>query len=512
MSNQTRATTVSSWEVLFPFSMGMMILGCSIQYMTGGFLYVAIASAITSACCAFLAFIQIKNLAIDLIRIQVYLSAVAYFFPLSYYPFIDHVGLLLSNENQLVAACYMIVISISIGWCVSFMLKLQIIIPRENSAFMRPIDIALLVVPICLYMFGMMVTGKWSYASTHEDFLNYTAEPISPLIIISSITVGIGPMVAYNYGLLKPAERSWIQAFIAFGVLALGTAFWLIEGRRSMSTFVILSAVAFFAGRTKGRISPKTIVTMAILSIVIGFGIAQGSKFFYAMRIAREIVGGEQAKNMSITDFIEYSGRIQTQVVPPDVKKAQEARPFVIDTPAMVLPYVTHHLFGKELIMQVITTVPAFLFPGKAQFTAEVGNMEDLWTKEYGVPLNDYANSFSNDGYLDFWYFGFLIYCIFSALCVQLAYRLYSINPSLAYFCAFSNIALFLQVETAIASYVGYVRNMLFLFIPLWFFYATVEVGTKIPGFSKRTFARKRLPAPGRLSSSPMRPDISKNR
>jgi hypothetical protein len=509
MSDQPKMS-VYNWDILFPFAMGTMIFGCYIQYITGHFLAVSVASAITSALCAFLAFIQVKNLKVDLIRIQVYLTAVGYFFPLSYLPFIDNVGLLLSSDAQLVAACYMIIISISIGWCFSFLIKLEITIPRQGSAFMRPVDIALLVVPIFLYQFLMMATGKWSYASTHEDFLNYTAEPISPLIIISSITLGIGPMVAYNYGLLRRAERSWMQAFIAIGVVALGTAFWLIEGRRAMSTFVILSAVAFLAGRTKGRISPKTMLTMAILAVVLGLGIMQGSKFFYAMRIAREIVGGEQAKNMSITDFIDYSRRIQAEAIPADVKKAQASRPFVIDNAAMVLPYVNHHIFGKELAMQVITTIPSFLFPNKAQFTAEVGNMEDLWTKEYGVPLNDYANSFTLDGYLDFWYFGFLIYCIFCAICVQIVYRLYSINPTLAYFCAFSNIALFLQVETSVASYVGYLRNMIFLFVPLWIGYAIVEVGTRHPASSKKMPFRRRPLRSGRLPSSPLRSDVSK--
>lgn len=509
MSGQSRMSAYN-WDILFPFAMGTMIFGCFIQYITGNFLAVSAASLITSTLCAFLAFIQVKNLTVDLIRIQVYLTAVGYFLPLSYLPFIDNVGLLLSSDAQLVAACYMIIISISIGWCFSFLIKLQITIPRHGSAFLRPVDIALLVVPICLYQFLMMATGKWSYASTHEDFLNYTAEPVSPLIIISSITIGIGPMVAYNYGLLRRTARSWSHAFIAIGVFVLGTAFWLIEGRRSMSTFVILSAVAFLAGRTNGRISPKTMLTMAILAMVLGLGIAQGSKFFYSMRIAREIVGGEQAKNMSISDFLEYSRRIQAEAIPADVQKAQAARPFVIDNAAMVLPYVNHHIFGKELVMQVITIIPSFLFPGKAQFTAEVGNMEDLWTKEYGVPLNDYANSFTLDGYLDFWYFGFVIYCVFCAICVQIVYRLYSINPTLAYFCAFSNIALFLQVETSVASYVGYLRNMVFLFVPLWIGYAIVEVGTRHPTFSKKMPLRRRPPKSGGLASSPLEPDISK--
>lgn len=497
---------IANWDILFPFTMATMIFGCYIQYVTGNFMAVSVASAITSACCAFLAFIQVKNLEVDYIRIQVYLSAVAYFFPLSYLPFIDSVGLLLSSDSQLVAGSIMVIVSISIGWFFSYWIRLEAKVPRDGQAFLRPIDIGLLVIPICVFQLLMMVTGKWSYATTHEDFLSYTAVPVSPLIIISSITVGVGPMVAYNYGLLKPGERSWMQAMMTLAVVALGSVFWLIEGRRSMSTFVLLSALAFMLARTKGRLSPKLIATMAIAFVILGLGLMQGSKIFYSMRLAREILGRERTMSMSITDFIDYSSKIKEQPIPADIKKAQAARPFVIDNLSMVLPYVNHHLYGKELAMQVITTIPSAFFPGKAQFTAEIGNMEDLWTKEYGVPLNDYANSFTLDGYLDFWYFGFLFYCVLAGLFVQLAYRLYSINPAMAYFCLFNNIALFLQVETSFNSYIGHLRNLALLFIPLWIGYAIVEASGQL-STSSRPRLRRRLTRPGRLAAPSLGPD-----
>ncbi len=495
-------------EILFPVAMATMLLGCFIYYATGYFAAVSAAAAITSACCAFLAFVQVKNLKINLIRIQAYLGAVAYFFPLSYLGFIDTVGLLFASNDQLVACSIMIMISISIGWSFSFLVRLDATVPRDVPAFLRPSDIILLVVPACLYQLFMMTTAKWSYETTHVAFLGL-GEPLSPLLIIASITFGIGPMVAYNYGLLRRSERTWIQIFIAFVVLTVGTSFWLIESRRSMATFVLLSATAFFLGRTKAQVSPKQILSMALVAVVLGLGMLQASKFFSSMRLARELLGREQTLSMSIPDFLAYSRKIQSQPIPPEDLKAQEARPFIIDAAAILYQFVDHHLYGKELAMQVIGVVPSAVFPGKSQFTAEIGTMEDLWTKEYGIPLNDYANTFVLDGYVDFWYFGFLIYSIFCALCVTIVYRVYSINPSMAYFCIFNNIALVLQVETAISGSVVYLRNMLILFVPLWIGYAVIEAARRVPAPS-RHLLRRRPKNPLGSASPAFNPDVPK--
>jgi hypothetical protein len=477
MPTRANASMYTS-ELLFLIAMAAMLLSCLIYSATQNFAFVSAGAGFASACCAFLAFLQVKNLTINLIRIQAHLSVVAYFFPLSYLGFIDNVGLLYASNDQLVAASIMIIISISIGWGFSFLVRLNASVPRDIPAFLHRGEIMLLVAPICLYQLYMMATGKWSYESTHPAFLGL-GEPVSPLLIIAANTFGIGPMVAYNHGLLRPAERSWTQALVAIVVLTLGAAFWLIEGRRSLVTFALLSATAFFLGRDKGQISPRQILSMALVAVVLGVGLLQASKFFSSMRLAKELLGREQTLSMSIPEFLEYSSKIQAEAPPQEVIRDQVSRPFVIDIVAVMYQLVDHHMYGKELAMQIISVIPSAVFPGKSQFTADIGTMEDLWSKEYGIPLNDFANSFVLDGYLDFGYFGFLIYSLFAGICVKLLFRFYSISPSMACFCIFNSIALFVQVETSISASVVFLRDMMMLFVPLWIGFAIIEAGSR---------------------------------
>lgn len=494
MSDLPKASVYKS-ELAFPFAMALMLAGCLVYYETGNFAAVSVASALASACCAYLALVLVKNLTINVLRIQAYLGAVAYFFPVSYIGIIGNHGLLQATNDELASSSILVVISISIGWCISFLIRFSATIPGRSTAFLDGNDIALLVIPACLFQILMIASGKWSYSTLHPDTFFQGDEPVSPLVIFAHVTFGIGPMLAYNYGLLRRSERTWALLVVTFGALALGTGFWLIDGRRSMATFVLLSAVAFLHGRTKGTLTPKQMLTAALVFLVLGFGILQASKFFYGMRLVTQSLGARHAASMPISEFLALSSRFQAEPISAETKWQQDARPFVIESVAILTRYVDHHLFGKELSMHVVTAIPAFLFPGKAAFTSEIGTQEDLWSKEFGFPLKDYANSYVLDGYVDFWYFGFTVYALVAGVIITIVFRFYSIHPALTYFCLFNGIAEILQIETAVP--ILFLRDMMALFIPLWIGYAILETkGSRTAKFTPRRWP----PKPGPLS------------
>jgi hypothetical protein len=65
-----------------------------------------------------------RNREINLIRLVVYMSMFWYFFPLTYYKFIDLTGLLLPvTETDMAGSVILITILLSIGWFFSYFLK-----------------------------------------------------------------------------------------------------------------------------------------------------------------------------------------------------------------------------------------------------------------------------------------------------------------------------------------------------------------------------------------------------
>ena len=94
---------------------------------------------------------------------------------------------------------------------------------------------------------------------------------------------------------------------------------------------------------------------------------------------------------------------------------------------------------------------PSFIL----QLLADYPMPESQWNKGLSVPFNDYANSLMLDGYVDFSYFGFLIYTTISSLCFLMVYNLYALtmNITMKYLCAFGFIIDFMLVETGCGAF-----------------------------------------------------------
>jgi len=458
-----------SSEAIFPFLMVLMTLSYVLFYQFNKFIFISIAGGISAACCAWLTVSIFRNRNINIIRLVVYQSVLWYFLPLAYYTFLDTSGLLVVTEADMAESVLMITVSLSIGWCFSFLLNIRITFPLYEAPFLETRDLLVILIPICLFQLVLIATGAWSYETTHASASDAQAAveiaargPAQ--ILAGNITPGIAPMVAYNYGLLPERERNYLQKLIFVSVIALESAFWLLDGRRALLVTLAISAIAFSLGRMKSRFTLKQLMSMAVVALILGFGLAQANKLFYTMRMASNSLGGKKAD--SISDFITAMNNIPAEQVSADLSRNLAARPFIIESVGVFLKTYHGHLYGKELLYVTIVTIPSVLFPGKDRLLAEFPAPEALWNTDLDVPLNDYANSLLLDGYADFSYLGFLIYAGISGLLFLLTFKLASLagRRTLNYLCIFGFIFAFLQVETSYGAFLIQARDFALLF------------------------------------------------
>jgi len=79
-----------------------------------------------------------------------YMSMFWFFFHLSYYKFIDLRNMLPVTDKDIADSVILITILLSIGWLFSFFLNFKVTFPREESAFLKPRDMLLILFPLCI--------------------------------------------------------------------------------------------------------------------------------------------------------------------------------------------------------------------------------------------------------------------------------------------------------------------------------------------------------------------------
>ena len=147
-----------------------------------------------------------------------------YFFPLTYYKFIDLTGLLPVTETDMAGSVILITILLSIGWFFSYFLNFKVTFPREDSAFLKSRDLLLILFPLCIFQVLLIVTGAWTYETTHNGDLGTLA------MFAADVTLGIAPLVAYNFGLLSFRQRTVWQWLIFITFMSLEGVFFSNQG------------------------------------------------------------------------------------------------------------------------------------------------------------------------------------------------------------------------------------------------------------------------------------------
>jgi hypothetical protein len=474
----------SSPEMFFPFLAYLMWTGAFLYYQTGNFMFISISSGISSISSVCLTIFIFRRKEINLIRLVTYMSMFWYFLPLTYYKFIDLRGLLPVTEADMAGSVVLITTLLSIGWFFSFFLNFKVTFPQEEPAFLKSRDLFLILFPLCILQALLIATGAWTYETTHNDQL-------SPLAMFAGdVALGIAPLVAYNFGLLSFRQRTFWQWLIFITVMSLEGVFFLIAERRTFMVIIALSIITFSMGRIKDKFSIKHLLYTAVLAVPLGFGIAQANKLFYKVRLATYELVHEPGKSHSLSDYLEAMNQISDETVSTELKNNVAARPYIIASVGIVQKYATGYLYGEGVLYDLFRVIPSQFYPNKDKFIADYSKPESQWNKELGVPIDDYADSLMLTGYVDFSYFGFLLYSAICSLSFLIIYKLYSIsmNISLKYLCAFSFLLNFMLVETGCSAFFVMTRDFIILYIFTGSLYLFLELTERL---SKTSMSRK---------------------
>ena len=406
-------------EMLFPYLAFLMWFGVFLYYESGNFMFVSIASCISAACCMWLTIFIVRKREVNLIRLVAYVSMVWFLFPLSYYKFIDLTGMLEVTEGDIAGSVILITALLSIGWFFSFFLNFKVVFPRDEPAFLKSRDLFLVLFPLCIVQVLLMVTGDWSYDTTHTQFSESQLNPLA--VFAGNVTPGIAPLVAYNFGLLSFRQRTPWQWLFLIAVLSLEGVFWLIAERRDLLMVIALSAIAFSLGRIKDKFSSRQILYTVVLAVPLGLGLAQANKLFYTLRLAATDVrtGGGLTQLRSLSDYLVALNNVSVESVSSELQKNMAARPYIIESVGIFQKYATGHLYGMELLYDIIRVIPSQFYPyvippqfypNKKQFLAENIMPEKSMEQGFGRAAQRLFK-FSDAG----WICGFLI-CWFSAV------------------------------------------------------------------------------------------------
>ncbi len=498
-------------DVFFIFCLVLLWIA-NIVFYSGfrTFIYTSAASALVSIASVWSTIVMFRSRHVSIIRLKVYMSALWYLLPLAYYTSLRAPGFLNASDAELVGAASFIALCLSIGWLVSYIVTAGPNFPRNMSSFISNPDVWFLIGPLVALQLVLVATGVWSYDATHGSAADTDVGVVGAggaaaalRIFTGDVTSGIGPLLAYNYGLLASETKSVRLRAVVFAVIGFEALFFLISERRALMIMIALSAIAYTLGRFPGRISSKQLLSLALAGLIAASGLSAANKLFYTMRLASGSLGEHQ--NLSVPEIINAMSSIDPAVVEQEMAANVSARPFIIESVVIFLRNAKGYLYGRELLDTVTEIIPSALFPNKEAFLQEYGRMpENLWSIYLGVPFLDYANTYLLDGYADFSYIGFAIEAALAALMFRLVAGIISIsrNETLIYLFIFGFLFNIMSVENAFASSILLERNFLLLcglFGTLLLFVSLLSLSAPRHGFSLHGLERGPLAEPSKI-------------
>lgn len=287
--------------------------------------------------------------------------------------------------------------------------------------------------------------------------------------IIGALSAILTPVLPAYTVLCFKKNRQFAESLV-FRILIGGEfALLLLQGRRVM----IYSAVIFFLAHTlRGdRIRLARVRTIFLL-IVAASALYFGSKLFYAMRYQRNLAGRRasvglvenlrgglasvQSGNDRLSASLGNNLRDRTFVLTyfSDLLDATWSRPL---------------MWGRALLFNFRMAVPAFLDPNKDEVRV-FGSEEVVVNPEFGLRVEDDANSILTTGLADFGLVGCFLYPLCCGLFISVFFRkLCTIVPTeLAGFVFLSLTFLLIQVEVATIAYFAQMRNLVLICVIFW--------------------------------------------
>jgi hypothetical protein len=249
---------------------------------------------------------------------------------------------------------------------------------------------------------------------------------------------------------LLPLELVWTTAF----------------GRRAIIYSVTAMIGAYFWARGDTTLNFRALV-------VIGGSLAAIyvlANLFVAIRLGQFPLTARISQNMfeHLGTATERIQAMESAVLQAHFKNLQ-TRFFVIGYLADLIGGTRpgSALLGMGLWTSIVLIIPRLLFPGKAQFLAEIGTDEVLINPRFGLPISDDSSSALTLAYADFLWVGVIIDpMVILIMGIAIAKMVGFVHDRLlrVYLLAFS-LVLFLSTEEAMTFYFVGMRTLLILLL-----------------------------------------------
>jgi len=321
----------------------------------------------------------------------------------------------------------------------------------------------LLFVAIGLIQLQLMVSGQWSYMGV---LTGDRGEVPVLATLISGLQGGLLGLSAFLAG--RGLRGAGPAAFVLAIALLPEQLFWsLLEGRRALLYALVLAGAFFLFGRRR----PMALWKLGGLSVVALLVVNEASKFFLAMRY---VIGVHNINGYRppLTDL--FSATWEVMVYRPELIEQMQATN--LSTRFFIIGYFgdimrafrpENAMYGLNIVVDLVTSIPRVLLPGKTEMLYAWGDPEDRVGEITGIPPTDAPWSAAVSAYADFTWAGVVIYPLMFLLLglgTALMIRLIS-NRLLVVFAVSMAFSSYLSVESNLVTYFSVFRYMLIVLI-----------------------------------------------
>ena len=299
-------------------------------------------------------------------------------------------------------------------------------------------------------------------------------DPTHPLLALLIPLIPPLPFLLGYYVRSEVRTGRWVAALF-FGVLLLAELYWFfLFGRRSILQF----AVFLFAGFSYGNLLTAKLIPKHIVLL--------GISLFFILKIAdtyhklRTVYGFENLQRMSVVaglaglqdvDDDQYGSVRKMNLVARSAYSSLAIGQFV-----NLFRTRTHRpLAGQVLMSSMLVATPSDFFVDKKDVLAK----EALYETAYSLKLTDISETLCLESFIDFGWYGFLLYATFIYVLFYVIYWLASQcrNPlfSLLVGCISVSLAMSM-IETDMITFLASLRVLFLYGLLTALFFRTVSV------------------------------------
>ena len=282
---------------------------------------------------------------------------------------------------------------------------------RITNSDQRFVWIGLVVVAVAFASGGLVFKGLMVSDSGQISALGSIAETLIAVL---------PPLTVFLYG--KASSKNQKILLIVAGLAGFLSA--TTQSRRTLIYAVLISFLALTLRGFKLQLRRFKTIATVVISVTCVYA---GMTFFQAMRYSQQESGnGKMA-------FSETSGRALNLLTQDDARFTQRLtenlrdRTFIIGyLSELIAASATHTpLYGEDALLCLKLSIPSVLYPNKSA-ALDLGAEEAIANPQFGLPVNDDANSLVTSGISDFGVIGAFMYPVLISLVASVLLRIVS--------------------------------------------------------------------------------------